>query len=151
MANVNVVKRTKQLADAREVVVSHAADGTPIWTYAGELSMQGSDNDKLRTSLAAQKRAARVHRAMKEVQAARMQFVEHVINHLADQSLDVTPCVDFSTLTFKFDGFHTAACLHGKVIAEVDAKHVPHDIAADVLMELRKDAANVILKEAARQ
>src|SRR5687768_142410 len=60
-------KRTRQLDDAREVVIGRTADGDPIHTTAGELKLNGEDQDKLQDNVNAQaavgtaEQAARLH------------------------------------------------------------------------------------------
>lgn len=78
MARLHIKKRTKQLDDAREVLLSGSASN-PIWTTRGELELSGDDKKELSANLAAQRRQAALHKHVERVLEG---FATFLLEHL---------------------------------------------------------------------
>lgn len=141
-------KRIQQLDDAQEVLITHAADGTPIWTTAGQNRMTGDDKAHLSANLRAQQRQAHVMEQVKKVQAGAAGFLEAVVLGATPQSvLDAYNQGDVATFgqwmqssgfSFKQDGLTSRAFHNGSEVATFTAT-VDHRLEQDVLAMLRLD------------
>ena len=144
--NIKGDKRTQQLADAREVLITHAADGTPIWTTAGQNRMTPSNKEELSANLKARQHHNRVFQEAQKVQLGAEGFWEAIILGAAPQSiLDAYAAEDKVTVakwvlqsgfTFKQDGLTSRVFHKGAEVASFVAKVDPR-LEADVLMALK--------------
>jgi hypothetical protein len=85
VSNLHIKRRTRQLDDARPVVLAGTGDNV-IHTTVGDLTLTGEQRDELSHRLRAQKRAALVGQLVSKVHAQWATFVEKCV-------LDVAPPV----------------------------------------------------------
>ena len=137
-AALSLTKRTQQLDDAREVLITHTATGQPIWTTAGQNRMTAADKEELSANLAAQRRGAAVQEATKRVLDAASKFLEHSImelapppvmasytGELADDGATFGDWLENSGFAFKQDGLRSVLLHGGKEVASFTAKVNP--------------------------
>jgi hypothetical protein len=83
VSNLHIKRRTRQIDDARPVVLAGTGDNV-IHTTVGDLALTGEQRDELSHRLRAQKRAALVSQLVSKVHAQWATFVEKCV-------LDVAP------------------------------------------------------------
>lgn len=147
-ANLAIQKRTEQLDNSKEVLLSHTPDGQPIWTTAGSSKMSAGEKEELSANLAAHRRLAAIKQAAQEVKTAAATFLECVVMNTAPAPVVASYNGDLddagatfkdwflhSGFTFKQDEL-TSIVLHGgKEVARFDAKVDPL-LRADVIQML---------------
>lgn len=141
MANLRIKKRTKQLADSKEVAL-----GDNVWTTAGEIAMQDGDKEQLSAALRAQRHASMISKVVAAIQEKAAAFVEQTLYGLmpakvqddylnGDQHLALDWIRRFRW-RFVQDGLTSRVFVSGKEVASMPAK-VPPAIEGEVLAALR--------------
>lgn len=153
-------KRTTRLDDAKEVLVTHAADGTPIWTTVGDKRMSADNKAELSDNLRKRALYNAAIGVMQKVQAGAAGFFESVVMnaappHVLDayQQGDTAPLAEWlphSGFTFKQDGLRSIVLHQGSVMADFTAT-VPAAVEQQVLALLRMDEGVSAIEQAARK
>lgn len=162
MPNLRLTPRTQQLADAREIVVGHTSDGTPVWTTFGSKRMTPGDNEALSANLAAQRYDGMIRDAMHKVQAAAALFIEAIIVPLMPDAVRESYagsdngelCASWflsSGLAIRMDGLRCLVLRNGQVLAEMAPVRIPAALEHDVLAALKFDQTVAAIEDAARK
>lgn len=151
-------KRTQQLEDAKEVLVTKAADGTVIWTTAGQNRMTPGNKEELSANLKARQHHNRVVQEARKVQAGAAGFFETIVLGAAPQAVLDSYAGDGALFaewmvgagfTFKQDGLTSRAFHHGVEMASFTAKVDPR-LEAEVLLILKVDEGVSAIEQAAK-
>lgn len=160
--NIGGKKRVRSLDDAKEVLITHRADGTPIWTTVGDNRMTGDNKAELSSNLAAARHQAEVVKTMRYVQESASAFFEAMILQVAPQAvLDdyaahsagqskgslFLEWFEKSGFGYKQDGLKSVVTYKGRVLSEMTATVDPR-LAQDVINMLAFDASLVRLEQA---
>lgn len=154
-------KRTEQLDDAREVLISQGPNG-PIWTTFGQNKMSSSDKEELSHNLAARRHHALLVEAMHKVQSNAASFLESTLMGVAPEAVlqDYTNAlngegdgrlflewVKDAGFGMEQKGLETIVTLKGEVLA-TSRTNVHPALESEVLALLAFDASLVKLEEA---
>lgn len=77
------MKRTKRIDNDREVLLFTQADGTPVWTTAGQLRLNGEELEEKRAKLKAARQLGKVQNVVGAIRSLVNAWLESVFEELA--------------------------------------------------------------------
>lgn len=143
-----MIKRTKQIDNARQVLLRKDPINGDIWTTAGELAMGGLDNEKLSSNLKAERSRINIQKIATAVIENAARFFEGCLEDLAPQTVLESyngtredegrlfqEWIEGAGIGFKQDGLRSLVIYRGKVINELVAD-VDHRYVDEVVAEI---------------
>jgi len=134
------MKRTKQIDDAREIVLPFQVDGKQAWTTAGSKRMHGAEKEELSSNIRRQQLKGNVQKHVEAVMSNAQKFVQATMFQIAPEKVRIAMArcegnaaseeqmslieswINEMQFVAKQDGLTTVVKSKGKVLGEMTAK-----------------------------